>query len=193
MSVRIVEPIGDMVARVRAFFVEHDVTAVVTAGFRERHKQLTQGPGRANRVVFIPGDPTSGRAGRIGPVRNPGPRDVFSATDPTKRVGTVRSISDWDRLITLSVWAHDGDAPTDELAQIDAVTRLLEWTKRAVDNARQADLVWGEATFTPPGVRAPAFGQEVLVTLTLQHPIFDIPRDVVVPTFALNTPQKDPP
>jgi hypothetical protein len=186
--IRLAEPIGELVKGVRAFFVDHDVTAVVTAGFRERHRQ-TQGPGRANRVVFIPGDPTSGRAGKLGPVKNAGPRDVFSNEDPTVRVGTVRSIADWDRTLTLSVWGYDGDAPGDELAQLAAVTDLFEWTMRALSYVRQADILVGDVTFTLPGERAPAFGQELLVGLTLSHPLYDVPRDVVIPSFTLD---KDP-
>lgn len=181
MTITFVDPFVHLVTKVREYFTAHAVTATVTAGFKERQRQDTQGPGRANRVVFLPGDP-SGKGGSLAfGVRSPGLREVFGADG--KRAATWRNLGDWDRVLGVSVWAYDPDAATDELVQIAACTDLAIWTRRAVDSVGMADLVWSEATWTVPKTRS--FGQELLIGLTLRQPMPDVPKDVGRPGFTL--------
>lgn len=175
-----------LVTKVEAYFEAHEVTATVTCGFKARTSQVTQGPGRANRVVIVPGA-LNGAGGRIGMPRDPGPRPIYTddadeAEDTV--VGSVRSLGDWDRQLTLSVWAHDGDAPTDELAQIEAVETLFEWATRALHATGLASLLLADATWTVPKERG--FGMELLVGMTLQHPIYDVPVEIGFPSFSVN-------
>lgn len=184
MSIVFGDPFEHLVTEVSAYFQRHGVTAEVRAGFRERARRDQQGPGSANRVVFLPADP-SGRGGRIHVLREGGEREVYDrSVDPPRVVARVRSIGDWERQMVVSIWAADvstEEKARSELAQIVAVTRLLEWTKRAIDYAGGARIVYGDTAFTVP--RQNSFGQEVLLGVTLQHPLFDVPREVT--TFAV--------
>lgn len=176
-----------LVTKVREYFEAHEVTAVVTCGFKARTSQLTQGTGRANRVVIVPGA-LNGAGGRIGMPRDPGPRDVHTDDedeDENLVVGTVRSLGDWDRQLTLSVWAHDGDAPaSDELAHIVACEELFEWAARALHATGLASLLFADTNWNVPKERG--FGIELLVGMTLQHPIYDVPSELAYPSFSVN-------
>lgn len=178
MTIRFTDPFEHLVDGIRAYFTKYGVTSVVDVGFRARARQDNQGPGRANRVVLLPGD-TGGRAGRIFEVREGGERPIYDPADPTKIVAYVRTIGDWERSFVVSVWACDTTTDAQarsELAQIVAVTHLLEWTKRAIDSVGFARLVYGDTTFTIP--KTTSLGQEVLLSVTYRHPLFDIPREV---------------
>lgn len=174
-----------LVEGVRAYFSEHAVESIVTAGFRPRYKQENQGPGRANRVVFIPGDPRSGAGGRIGQPREPGFREIVNPADPTKLAGTARAIADWDRSLLISVWAYDADKRTDDFEQICACEDLIELTKRAVDSVALANAVWTTTTWTVPGESA--FGAECMLGLEFTHPLFDVPNERAFPENAVVT------
>jgi hypothetical protein len=187
MTVRTLSGLDALVGGVRAYLEGHGVSAVVAAGFRERAKQIGQGPGRANRIVFVPGDTTSGRGGRLVPVRGAGPRDIMRGEE---RVATVRSIADWERALTLSVWAYDGTKAGEEMAQIIACESLFEWAKRAVDAVGLANITWGEIRWTVPKERA--FGQELLAALTFRHPIYDVPEEVAYPGLVVHKPETGP-
>jgi hypothetical protein len=186
VTVQILSGLDALVTGMRSYLQAHEVTAVVAVGFRERAKQVGQGPGRANRIVLIPGD-TSGRGGRLVPVRGAGPRDVMRGDE---RVATVRSIADWDRMLTLSCWAYDGAKAGEELAQIIACESLFEWSKRAIDSVGLANISWGEVRWTVPKERA--FGQELLAALTFRHPIYDVPEEVAYPGLVVHKPETGP-
>lgn len=177
-----------LVDGVRAYFDANGVSSIVTAGFRPRYKQENQGAGRANRVVFIPGDMKSGAGGTIGQPREPGEREIVNPADPTKLAGSVRAIADWDRQLIVSVWSYDADNRTDDFEQLVACEDLIEWTKRAVDSVALANVTWGGVTWTVPGESA--FGAEALLDLSFTHPLFDVPLERAFPETAVVA--KDP-
>jgi len=78
-------------------------------GEKEATKQINQGPGRANRVIFIPGD-RGFRQGMVGPAKYPG--------------NNPRSLNTLKEAFRVQVWAVN---PTNssERAQYEAV-RLLQ-------------------------------------------------------------------
>lgn len=165
---------------VRDFLAANGLGTEVKVGWKERAKQDNQGAGRANRVIFIPSD-LSGRGGSIVGPHQGGERDVRQAVD-APRHATVREISGWRRVVTLSIWAYDGDDRENEEAQIEAVETLHEWVTRAVHSAPGAFAtpLWGDVSWPPRGERQ--FGVEMLVGLTFRQPLFDQPRPVVYPT-----------
>lgn len=178
MTIDVKSPLPGLIESVSAFFVEQGITAIVKGGWRARARQDNQGPGRANRVVFMPGD-INGRGGRLIPPQQPGRRDVMS-TSPSTRLGSVRALCDWDRVLTVSVWSYDGDKRTDDFAQVVAAERLLEQVVQAVHFYAYANAIWGDVTHTVPGETA--FGHELLVGLSFRHPIFSVPAEAVSPT-----------
>jgi hypothetical protein len=186
MTVRIRDGFEYLVTQVRSYLTTYGVTCTVAVGFRELAKQTNQGPGRANRLVFVPST-ENGDAGRIVSVRDPG-RRVITQTDPSEDpdvvVGEVRALGDWDQNITLSVFAHDGANPRDELAQHVAVSELLQWAKRAIDSTGFANIAWGAVRYVVP--KENTFGAELRVGLTFMSPIFDVPLEVATPGFTIS-------
>lgn len=177
---------------VQAYFDSNSVVAKVSIGWRQKMRKDNQAATSANRVIFIPSD-SGGVGGTLTSPRYPGARNIVdpNADDPTKVVGTVRELVGWQRKILISVWAYDNSAPEDEQVQIQAAESLLEWTTRAIHQAPGAfgELVWGDTTWTEPSERH--FGQEILVGLVFNHPIFDAPRYFVYPT-AVDVTRGDP-
>lgn len=152
---------------------------VVVLGWRERTKQVNQGPGGANRVVFTPSD-DSGRGGRIVGTQQPGPRTFGTAPNTI----TTRALFDWERQLVVSVWAFDRTKPTDEAAQIEAVETLFEWVVRAVQQTARANATWTDVTWTVEPVEH-AFGRELRAGLIFRHPLFDAESDVAFPMGAI--------
>jgi hypothetical protein len=187
MSLAILSGFAALHAGVVDYFEANGITANVVVGWRERDKQMNQGPGRANRVVIIPGS-LNGRGGRITQPHTVGRRSIGPKDAP---VGWVRPLRDWGREITLSIWAYDGTKRTDELAQVVAAETLLEQTMRAVHSFAFADAIWGDVQWTPQAERS--FGQELLVGLTFRHPLFDIPVETVAPPIAADVRKEPPP
>jgi hypothetical protein len=165
-----------LVASTAAWFASQGVAAHVgAAGWKERFKQNNQGPGGANRVCFIPGDPTSGRDGKLK-------RGRQTSTNP-------RTLLEWDRTITISVWACDISNRNDEGKQIAAVEALLERVIQAVQRAYDpetgqvvgaANVVWDGVTWNVANTDM-GFGKEVLVPITLKVPFLDVSYDVAFP------------
>ncbi len=166
-----------MVAYVAAYLTAVGVTAHVSLGWRERTKQINQGPGGANRVVFTPSD-DSGRGGEIVATQQPGQR---KSSDGTSR----RALFDWDRYLVVSVWGVDGTSPEDESLQIEATETLFERVMQGVQNFAGQGAHWGSVTWTNSPLER-AFGKELRAALIFRHPMFDAENQTVVPGFVLN-------
>lgn len=183
-----------MVTAVDQFFKDFGLAVVVDAGFRARKRHDNQASGRANRVVFLPGDPKSGAAGRLAPARDAGYRDVLDPNDPARPIASVRSLGEWQRDLIVSIWAYDVDRRDSDFAQVVAAEELLEWTKRAVDSVALADVVeWGSASWVLDNGIERAFGAELLVALSWTHPLFDVPLERAYPEFAEVQPATEDP
>lgn len=178
---RFIPPFRELVEGVDAYFVANGITAVVERGWKARQKLTNQGPGRGNRVVFLPSK-QDGSAGRLVNPRQAGLTEEGEdlTTDPPTPVQfTWRPLVDWQRLLLVSVWAYDGDKRNDEGAQDDAVYWLFTQTVRAVNAAAFGNAVWGAIAFTPPDERA--LGLEVLAELSFQFAMPDVPLDLTWP------------
>jgi len=152
-----------LVRDIREVFTEEGVTANVVLGEREPAKQINQGPGRANRVVFAPGD-DSGKAGQYTAARNPG--------------RNPRPLRTWNALCRVYVWAFDGAAPNDEEAQYEAVWVLHDWTVRAIHRKAHGTYQLGDPRWhSSPKERV--FGKELVFMLQLEVPILDKPQQVI--------------
>ena len=177
-----VPPFRSLVEGVATFFESQELDVVVDRGWKARAKQINQGAGRANRVVFM-GSKPDGSAGTIV-----GPRQVgHDAGDPDPDYA-IRALSDWNRTIQVSIWAYDGSAPNDEGAQDDALWQLFTWVQRAVQSVAFSNASWGAVKITVPLERA--FGLELVADLSFQTMIPDIPLDLGRPESA--TVSKDP-
>lgn len=183
MAVTVSSGLVALVASVRSYFEAHGVTANVSMGWKEPAKQVNQGAGRANRVVFIP-SASNGRGGSIGATQQPGARRFGTVPNDVE----TRALFDWERLVTVAVWAVDTDAPNDEEKQIEAVEDLFEWTIRAVHAFARNNARWGEVSWLASPIER-QFGRELQASLTFRHPLFDSPADRAFPGFAIT---KDP-
>lgn len=92
---------------IQAMFIREGTTANMSFGVREPPKQLNQGFGRANRIVFEPG--AAGKLGEYAAARRPGrnPKPLMTLLEKA----------------TIYVWGFDINAPNDEMAQYE-VCRL---------------------------------------------------------------------
>ena len=158
----------------REYLTNNQVTASVVVGWKERPKQSNQGPGSANRIVIIPSD-DSGKGGKLGPIRGPGPRDVRDADD--NFLGTVRGLCSWDQQYTVSVWAQDPTDSTNEELQIAATEELFQWAIRAtVCTGLAGDItLGGDTSWTVSPEKQ--VGRELRFTFTLKQPIYDVPME----------------
>lgn len=170
-----------LVRSVRAYLELEGVGARVSVGWTKRTRQDNQGEGTANRIVFVPGDPQNGRNGTLHNAKFPGPRDVADPSDPTKRIGAVRELRNWERVVTMSVWAApDPNAEDAEESQIEETDALFEWALRGVHRFGFAAVEWGDVGHTVEPVEV-SHGRELLATFTLSSPIFDKPVEVARP------------
>src|SRR5581483_465297 len=127
-----------LVTTVQQYFTAQGITAKVDFGRKARDKVVNQGPGGANRVVFMPGDP-GGSAGKISGAR--------------QNVGqNPRPILTWEKLLTVSVWAVDTSDPANELLQFAAVEALFEATVAAIRSCAHADGRIGDPKWTTPPI-----------------------------------------
>lgn len=182
MAIRIVSGLRALVTDVRAYFAANGVTATVTAGFRARFAQGNQGPGRANRVVFLPADPKSGAGGSLSEPQSPGFREIPDPSDPMKSVGSVRALADWKRPLFVSVWSFDEATKNDDAEQQFYAEDLLEWTIRAIVDSGRANAALASVTWVPATERQ--FGAEALLAITLVHPLYDVPFERAYPENA---------
>jgi hypothetical protein len=182
--IRIVSGTKRLVAGIRTYFESHNVTAAVSVGPRELERKDNQGPGGTNRVVIVPFDPKSGAGGTVRPPVHVGPLDVMSEVEPEVRVGSVRAIADWQRLMLVEVWARDAEDPENDELNTYAVEDLLEQTKRAFAATGLADVEWGATIWVTPPERHN--GLAVRVAVTFSHPLFDAPIEVAFPGLKID-------
>lgn len=188
MTIEFTPPFKALVDGVAAYFTANGVTAVVARGPKARFENINQGPGRANRVVFL-GSNASGAAGKFVKPRQPGICSVGG--DPTTDPPTPpdyqwRPLCDWQRTFQVSIWAYDGTNRNDEGAQDDALYQLVSWTMRAVNSVAFGNADFGASNITVPETRG--FGLEMLVDLTIQHAMPDLPLDLAFPDALVNRP-----
>lgn len=144
-------------------------TANVVFGKREPAKQINQGPGRANRVVFVPGDP----AGKAGKYEGAKIARVPLAERRIRSLGTLRELA------TVYCWAYDFDAPNDEAAQYEAARTLHDYVVRAI--YRSPNVGHGSYTLLSPGWAQKSterkFGAELFFLIEFEARILDLPPD----------------
>lgn len=177
---------------VASYFEAHNVTAKVVLGWKERTKQVNQGPGGANRVVIQPSD-DQGNGGTIESPHGPGQRELKNANGDV--VGHVRALKTWHQILNVSVWAADANNPQDDEATILATWKLYVWTVRAIYAMSLANLEWGATSWTMDP-RELSYGRELRIALVLRQPLPDIPTEIIYPTHVniikeLNEPQDD--
>ena len=141
-----------LLAKMRDTFAENGVTAPIYFGWREPAKQVNQGPGRANRVVVVPGK------GKFMAARNPGrnPRPLHTVLEQ----------------LTFYCWGFDPSEPNDELLQYEAARYLLDYTLESIYlNARGtyelSDIEWVD------NKTERRFGAECKFTMLLQAMVPD--------------------
>lgn len=186
-----------LAAAVAQFFQANGVSAKVDFGWRARYTILNQGPGGANRVVFMPGKvppdvgvPKSIEAGELG--------------KPQQSVGfNPRPLMQWRQIITVSIWgvagpSYQGGAGLgDEASQYAAAVDLLEATVQAVHgavfvdpaggqfNVGLANVVWEDLQWVQPPNEL-GFGRELFVYMQHSGPLFDLPKGTATPQPAIN-------
>lgn len=179
----------------RAYFAQQKVPAVVTpVGWKYRSFVLNQGPGGGSRVCLIPGkiDPSAGTPPKVseaGRFSQPHFGDAGSGGG----YANPRRLANWERVVTLSVWAVDArDLRNDEL-QFAALEDLVEATYQAMHNAVDpvtginvglADVVLEDAVWVLPPAEI-AFGRELVAYFRHFGPLFDAGDNVVTPKPAI--------
>lgn len=153
--------IPHLIEGIKDQFAEDGNTAAVLFGFKEPAKQINQGLGQANRVVFVPGVDMKG--GDYGPPRYP--------------YGNSRPLVQWDEQFTVSVWARDPNDQT-ELAQYEACRRLHDETVRAIYLKAHGTFEISDPEWIKPEIEV-TFGYALRFTLMVQAPILDEPFPVV--------------
>lgn len=154
--------LSKLVADVEAYFDAAAATTVFAFGWREPTKQTNQGPGRANRILFVPGDDSGEDAdmGKDAPARNPGrnPRPIGTLVES----------------FTVYVWAYDGTAPENELKQYEAARFLYDaWRAAMYHAARGTFTIEKQAWRTKSKERR--LGAEIRALCTVQAMIPDTP------------------
>lgn len=174
----------ETVQQVRTYLADHQVTASVVFGWKERARKNNNGPtatAGGNRVVIIPSDPL-GKSGKIDRATSPGPRNVRDGNGVV--VGHVRSLFEWHRTFTVVVWASSS-ADSEELV-VEKTETLFEWVLRAFHAAAGHQITWGEPGWTVDPKEL-TNGRELVVQGTLNTPMFDVPTETTRP--ALHMPR----
>ncbi|WP_437647862.1 hypothetical protein [Sorangium sp. So ce362] len=149
----------DLYRHVKARLASAEVTAEVLFGRREPAKQTNQGAGRANRVVFVPGDDGGSLGGYDAPVkpgRNP------------------RSLWDWMFVGRVYVWAYDPAAPNDEVAQWESLVELHDFVLEAIHSYTAGFYLPSAPRLL--GTTERRFGEEVVFLLEHRQPVVATPR-----------------
>lgn len=169
---------------VKALFVSEAVTtANVVFGKREPTKQVNQGVGRANRVVFVPGDP-SGKAGTYEGAKIH--RRGFGGGHKASK-----SLLTFKELATVYCWAVDAtDSATlnDENKQYDAARLLHDQVVRAIyrsPNMGHGTFKLSSPTWFQDKVER-RYGAEIMFLLEIEAMIPDEPGLGQLPTAIVN-------
>lgn len=175
----VVTGLPHLVRGVKDYFTLYSVDAEVRIGMRERPKQINQGPGGANRVVFQPGD-DAGNAGLLSAPMYPGEDSILSGDQLVVDTSRPRPLSNWEELTTCYVWGVDidtGDALADEERQYIATRDLFQWVRRAVYDVAEADIVMGAVRWaiTPIEHR---FGFELAAQIVYRSPLIDVESEL---------------
>lgn len=135
-------------------------TTAFAFGWREPTKQTNQGAGRANRILFVPGDDESGDMGKDAPARSPGrnPRPLATVLE----------------LFTVYVWAYDPTAPENELKQYEAARFLYDAFRRAMYRAARGTIAVEKQGWQTKS-KERRFGAEIRVLCSVQAMIPDEP------------------
>lgn len=151
-------------SKVKQVFVDEVLDAKFSFGKREPTKQVNQGPGRANRVVFVPG--IDGSVGKYDAAREPGrnPRPIMSLMETAQ----------------IYIWAYDPSGPNDEEKQYEAVRLLHDWVVLALYRAGRGWISLSNPKWVDDKVER-RFGAEMVVTVEVRSPIPDTPWQVVEP------------
>jgi len=188
----IIDGLVALVGGVRDYFASIDCNAKVDFGVKARYRVLNQGPGGANRVVFIPGkiDPTA---------TTPKALDAGQFTQPRHDRDNPRPLVQWHKLVSVSIWGVDSsskEALQDPLAQYAATVDLIEKTYQALHLAvftapdgtklpcGLADLSMIQGVWVAPPIEQ-SFGLEFLATFTQRGPLFDRVRETTTATPAI--------
>jgi hypothetical protein len=173
-------PLPALVRAVAAFAATTALTPKVDAGWRARDVILNQGPGGANRIVFTPGDPKTGRAGPLT-------RGRQAQTNP-------RVLWQWNRLVFVCMWGVDTSDTHDELKQQSATENLFELTMQALQNARDPQTsrfvgaaniqIVGEPVWSIENTEM-YFGRELQLPITLNGSLFDVTYEIATPQAAV--------
>ncbi len=156
-----------IVDQVAARFVERGFTDVVVAsGIDARNEQLNYGTDNASRVVFVPSaDPMA-----IVPPTMIGDNDD---DDPKRQLLNV--------LMTYEVSFAGFDKTTDrDLAHRRRCFDLFEVTAQEIHRAYYGAYTWTSARWEIPR-KSMSHGAELIASLTLNIPIFDIPSSEAAP------------
>lgn len=182
----IIDGLVALVQGTKDFFAAQQVTAAVAFGWKAHWEQLNQGPGGANRVVFIPG--------RVDLSAPAAPRviDAGTLSKPRKTHDNPRELAWWHKPVTLSIWGVDTTDRNDDLKQYAATVALFEQTMQAIHgavfttpdgvthNVGLADVIWEEPRWIAPPVEM-GFGRCLGVVFTHNGPLFDLAHDVALP------------
>ena len=150
---------------VRQRFIDEGTQCNVSFGRREKSKQINQGPGRANRVVFEPS--VDGKLGKYDAARYPG-----------RNPRPLRTLKEW---CTVYCWGWDGTKANDELAHYTQARLIHDAVIRAIYLSVQS----GHGTFqlSDPMILVDkvekVFGCELKFTLEVSAMIPDEPLDQV--------------
>jgi len=167
------------VNRVRAYFTARGYTADISVGWKKRTLFVNEGPGGANRVVFVPCEPSGGSAGEITGAKQVGPRDVTDSDG--NLVASVRALRTWERMLFVSIWGVDASDVDDEEKQIEATDTLFEQVVQGVEHAAGPNAVWVDPRFNMRVIER-TFGHEMTLGLIYKHPLFDAPLTPSFPT-----------
>lgn len=155
---------------VRSYFATNKISATVEFGVNQLARQINQGEGGANRVVFSI-DPDGDGGAFI---------DARLKASPGGP-GVPRPIVTWEKTFIVSVWAVDTSDKGNELLQFVAVENLLESTVQAVRAFAHADVTWGNPKWTTSPIEAP-FGRELRIPIKMRGALFSLANPTRTPS-----------
>ncbi len=168
---KLADMVREFVARtpVQNYFRQIGVTPPVigTVGWKQRQQILTQGPGGANRVLFIPGSYPKGE-------------DLGQLVPPRRRKGpTERVLATWERVITASIWAVDASSPDalrNEEKQIAVADQLHQFVVGCLRSVALGDFPGPGKMFRDPAQSENmGFGIEYLYQFVHYEEVLDLP------------------